>query len=336
MTRALHLLCLGGLLLLQALFSAPAAEPVGRPFVTRVGDTLREGDREFRFVSFNLPGLHINENPVWHRITPWEQEDGVRSIAQMGGRVVRIYTLSISGGRRNAAGPSHVKAPGLYDEELLRDFDSLVALCGKHGVRLIIPFIDEWEWWGGIGEFAQLHGRTKKEFYSDPELQRSFRDLVRTLVTRVNTVTGVAYCDDPTILAWESGNELRDDPEEWVCALAAYVKQLAPRQLFQDGHCGPREKVVADANVDLLTNHYYREGDYAAWARRDRELTRGRKPFYVGEYDPRRGEGLVEEVLRNGSAGILTWSLRGHAKEGGFFHHSDPLFYHWPLRPLTR
>lgn len=295
-----------------------------------------EGEREFRFVSFNHPNLHICENPAWHRITPWEQEDAIRSIAQMGGRVVRIYTLSIRGGKRNGDGLSHVRGPGDYDEELFRDFDTMVALCRRHGVRLIVPFIDEWDWFGGIDEFARFRGRTKAEFYSDPAVQADFRAVVRMLVTRVNTVTGIPYNEDPTILAWESGNELRDDPEPWVAELAAYVKALAPHQLFQDGHCGVRPGPLADPNVDLLTSHYYRDGDYAALAREHREQTRGRKPFYVGEFDPRHMGGLLDEVVANGSAGILAWSLRGHAKEGGFFCQSDPLYYHWPHSPLTR
>lgn len=306
------------------------------PFITRSGDKLMEGDREFRFVSFNHPNLHINENPTWHRITPWEQEDAIRSIAQMGGRVVRCYTLSVRGGKRNGAGLSHVRGPGDYDEELLRDFDHMVALCHRYGVRLIVPFIDEWDWFGGIDEFAGFRSKTKKEFYTDPAVQEDFRQLVRMLVTRVNTVTGIPYNEDPAIMAWESGNELRQDPEPWVCELAAYVKTLAPHQLFQDGHCDVRPLPLADAHVDLLTAHYYGRSNYAAAAREHRNRSAGRKPFYVGEFDPRHMDGLLEEVIANGSAGILAWSLRGHAKEGGFFCHFDPLYYHWPHSPLTR
>jgi len=331
-TRLLTLL----LALACAALVCTGAGPAPTPFITRQGDRLIEGDREFRFVSFNHPNLHISENPCWRRISSWEQEDAVRSIAQMGGRVVRIYTLSVRGGRRNGEGLSHVYSPGVYDEELLRDYDRMIALCGRHHLRLIIPFLDEWDWFGGIGEFSRLHGKNKSDFYSDPRIQEDFRALVRMLLTRVNTVTGVAYRDDPAIMAWESGNELAADPEEWVCGLAAYVKELAPHQLFLDGHCGPRAQPLADPAVDILCNHYYREHDYATLARRDRDLTRNRKPFLVGEFDPRHMGGLLEEVLANGSAGILAWSLRGHAREGGFLCHTDPLYYHWPYSPLTR
>lgn len=295
-----------------------------------------EGGQEFRFVSFNHPNLHVSENPTWHRVTPWEQEDAIKSIAQMGGRVVRIYTLSIKGGKRNGDGLSHVYGPGQFDEALLADYDNMIALCRQYRIRLIIPFIDEWDWFGGLDEFAKFRGKTKKEFYTDPQIQADYRSLIKMLVTRVNPITGVAYNEDPTIMAWESGNELRDDPEEWVCETAAYVKDLAPKQLFQDGHCDPRPKTLADPNVDLLTSHLYGNHDFVADARTQRERTKGRKPFYIGEYDPRRGAGLLDEVVANGSTGILAWGLRGHAKEGGYFCHFDPLYYHWPHSPLTR
>jgi hypothetical protein len=328
----LHLLFL--LCLLTGLPACLGAE--SRPFITREGDRLMEGDHEFRFASFNHPNLHISENPVWRRTDAWEQEDAIRSIAQMGGRVVRIYTLSVRGGSRNGRGLSHVYSPGVYDEELLRDYDRMIALCARHGVRLIIPFLDEWDWFGGIGEFAAFRGRDKADFYADPAVQQDFRELVRRLLTRVNTVTGVAYRDDPTIMAWESGNELAADPEPWVSSLAAYVRELAPRQLFMDGHCGPRPGPLADPCVDIVSNHYYRNHDYAAAARRDRDLSRGRKPFCVGEFDPRYMGGLLDEVIANGTAGILAWSLRGHAREGGFLCHTDPLYYHWPYSEVTR
>lgn len=36
----------------------------------------------------------------------------------------------------------------------------------------------------------------------------SYKKIVTFLLNRVNTVTGVRYGDDPTILAWQTGNEL--------------------------------------------------------------------------------------------------------------------------------
>ena len=65
--------------------SAPSPGSAG--FVHRRGDQLILDDKPFRFVSFNAPNLHVSEDPTWHRVTKWEQEDGLQTIARMGGQV---------------------------------------------------------------------------------------------------------------------------------------------------------------------------------------------------------------------------------------------------------
>lgn len=37
---------------------------------------------------------------------------------------------------------------------------------------------------------------------------RSFKLIIDKLLTRVNSVNGRKYAEDPTILAWETGNEM--------------------------------------------------------------------------------------------------------------------------------
>jgi hypothetical protein len=54
---------------------------------TREGDRLVLGGSPFRFVSFNMPDLHVVEDGTWHRVTPWEQEDGLLTVARLGGQV---------------------------------------------------------------------------------------------------------------------------------------------------------------------------------------------------------------------------------------------------------
>lgn len=65
------------------------------------------------------------------------------------------------------------------------------------------------------------------------------------LLNHVNTYTGVALKDDPTIMAWETINEggayfLADGapPQAWNTAVAQYIKSLAPNHLVLDGTDG--------------------------------------------------------------------------------------------------
>jgi len=322
--------------------NANASDEGSFGFVTRQGDQLYENGKVFRFISFNAPTLHINEDPEWHRTTAYEQEDCIKTIRQMGGGVVRIYVLSVAGGdRQGAAGPSHVCAPGIYNETLFQDMDRMLALLNKYKVRVIIPFVDQWTYYGGKKQFAHLYGKTN--FY-DPVVVQGFKELIKYVVTRTNTLTGVPYREDPAILAWETGNELSGEPGGWLHEVATYIKSVDTNHLVADGNCSVREDNLAEPAVDLVTDHIYGVKDPAAFVARikaDRARARGRKPFYLGEFDPRPVEKLLrpafEEIIAGGSTGALVWSLRFHKETGGFYDHLnyDDLYFHYPYDQCT-
>ena len=81
-----------------------------KTFVYARGDKLMDETGEFRFISFNVPCLHYNEdNMPFAEMNPWrlpdefEINDALESIRQMGGNVARIYTLSV---RRSGEDPN--------------------------------------------------------------------------------------------------------------------------------------------------------------------------------------------------------------------------------------
>ncbi|KAJ3087348.1 hypothetical protein HK102_011288, partial [Quaeritorhiza haematococci] len=268
------------------------------PFVKRLGSTLyleRDGLADsnnqqklqpFRFVSYNVPNLHVLEDPYWHIPTPWEQEDALRSVSQIGGKVVRIYTLSF---RKSSDPPElkrHVYPPNstvlterpklppstvqfTYDEDLFRALDTALDIARNQSIYLIIPFIDNYEWWGGIESFVQYHPHTPPPssswlFFTDPYIRSSFKSLVSAVINRNNTVNGIRYADDPTILAWQLGNELTYSggrvPAEWTRDMAAFVKGLDSKHLVMDGSYGKYGwdgELLADPNVDIFDGHYY-------------------------------------------------------------------------------
>ena len=89
--------------------SPPQSGSVFKSFVSAKGDKLTDENGEFRFISFNVPCLHYNEdNMPFTEMNPWrlpdefEINDALESVRQMGGQVARIYTLSV---RRQAKTP---------------------------------------------------------------------------------------------------------------------------------------------------------------------------------------------------------------------------------------
>ena len=106
----------------------------------------------------------------------------------------------------------------------------------------------------------------------DRECIDSYKLLLTHLLNRVNSITGKRYGDDPTILAWETGNELQHNlkgnippPGEWTVEVAQHLKSLAPRTLVMDGSFAKADsvdrsyapEVLKSKSVDAISYHYY-------------------------------------------------------------------------------
>src|SRR5262245_54454510 len=101
MNLANRLLAVAALAAAASVAGAPARAQL-KDFITRRGDQLYEGDRPFRFISFNIPNLQlVEDNFARDAETPWqwpnefELTDALESVRQMGGTVARTYVLSV-------------------------------------------------------------------------------------------------------------------------------------------------------------------------------------------------------------------------------------------------
>lgn len=329
-----------------ALAAGPA--PAGpMKFITRSGDRLKDGAEEFRYISVNMPdSLQLISNyrfdgdygATRYRLPDdFELRDCVRTVRQLGGRVMRTFVITCWRG----ASPQHMfnveRDPVAGNEGALRVIDRLLQLCHEEGVRVIIPL---------IAYNSPIRGDPTT--FGDDFWQagspgnRRFKDMVAQVVGRTNTLTGVPYRDDPAILAWQTGNELviGDDPvrRAWLHDYAAWLKQLDPRHLLIDGRNRPAdvsghyEEFLADQNLDAVSYHTYRnlpEADTPVGTLRlIRDQTRGRKPLLVTEIamytPPAVLRGLLDEIIADPAvSGANFWAVRFHNRDGGFYKHSD-------------
>ena len=321
-----------------------------RHFITRDGDRLMDGDQEFRFIGTNMPGLDLPYDYFYgipERMvlpTPWEQEDGFKTMARMGFTCVRTWNLPIASVNEEGAERfKQVLGPGKFNEEAFVAVDHLFALANKYGIRVIFSLTaDAGDFLGGVEEYAAHRGKPRAAFFTDPQVKEDYKATLRHVLTRRNTVTGVPYAEDKAVLAWQFGNEMdRTKPGEeiqagWQAEMAAYIKSLDKNHLVAYGRrFFPTEP---DPNIDIIVNHYY-GGDWLQKLKEDPKKTKGKRPFVIGEFGLEANAAKVakflDAVVESDASGALLWSMYFHHRDGGFWHHGiitqdGAKSYHWP------
>ncbi|MCI4066831.1 cellulase family glycosylhydrolase [Micromonospora sp. R77] len=329
--------------------AADRQQPAGTPsargeaaFVVRDGTRLSLAGRQFRFAGPNAYWLGLDENvggvdptdpPAVDHPTYFRIRDGLTTAKRMGATVVRAHTLGVSTGDPRSLEPDL----GRFDPAAFDRIDYAIAEARRQGLRLIIPLTDNWQYYhGGRYDFLRWLGLSTDNdgalFYTDPTARAAFKQYVRTLLTHVNRYTGTAYTDDPTIMAWELGNELNGMTGDWVDDTAGYVKGLAPRQLVAAGNQhGVDPAVLASPYVDISDSHYY-PPTAAGIAADAAAATAAGKVFIAGEYGSGQAtDDLLDQVAADPNVtGALFWSLFPHHDHHGFVPHGDGFTVHYP------
>lgn len=335
----------------------PVAQAGFERFITVQGTSLMDGDEEFRFIAFNVPTLlYVEDEMAFKQTNPYglpaeyELRDLYETVVEMGGRVVRAYTIPVRNSNFPKESITYVEAPGVFNEEAFIAMDMALALAAEYGVRVVVPLLNNWQWMGGRPDYAAFRGKSSDEFWTDPQLIEDFKKTISFVLNRVNTITGVKYKDDKTIMAWETGNELQN-PASWAQEIGRYIKSIDSQHLLIDGfhaiHSDGHDVWVQaysleDPVFDLINTHHYETSPVATVEnlKKTVQMVDGQKPVFLGEFGFISTSG-VETVLdyiigEKRIPGALVWSLRRHHKNGGFYHHSEPAghglyrAYHWP------
>jgi hypothetical protein len=345
----LHLCTVAALLGMAV--SASAADSGFERFITAHDGKLFDGGQEFRFISWNIPNLLIVEDTFgWQAPNDWrlpdefELTDALATVRALGGTVVRSYSIPVQRADEGPEIPKYIRGIGKFDEDNFRTMDLALKVANEQHIRLIIPLINNWKWQGGRLEFAAWRNKPPAAFWTDPQVIADFEEAVRYVLTRTNTLTGVRYADDKSILCWETGNELRGQPASWTATITAYIKSLDKNHLVMDGYDGPIKKQYMDIpTVDIVTTHHYHSKSVADEIKRDAALVAGKKPYIVGEFgffETAQMREAMQAIMDNHISGGLLWSLRFRNRDGGFYWHSEPdggnryKAFHWPGSPV--
>ncbi|KAM0792448.1 hypothetical protein ACM66B_005125 [Microbotryomycetes sp. NB124-2] len=326
-------------------------------FVTARGSQLYLNNQPLRFVSLNAPELldgDVNGTfEVDHTFKSLSWPSGFGGVASSA--VTRTYTLRIKSrnvSRGHINGWSNEWNDWMWDEDRLKEFDLVLAKANEYGVKLIIPLVNqgsvpETNWVGDFYDLTMMRkglesyaDAQKVDWWTDNEMIEAFKLIIDFLANRVNTVTGVRYSDDPAILAWETGNEMnhrgmRPAPASWTLTMAKHLRSRMPKHLVMDGSfartddiksCYPKE-VLDSPDVDIVSYHYYGDGDVKR-VKKDVELARKHnKVFIAGEFGffsrPEDYGSFCSALSAAGGAGALVWSLRPASDRGGFKTHGE-------------
>ncbi len=324
------------------------------PIITRKGDKLFEGDKEFRFMGLAAPNIQQNESQLRADMAnrfpdEYEIRDILSGLQRVGSRATRTFSLSVYSPADNGL-PVYIQARRTYNEEAFQCLDRIVALCHEYDVRLIIPFISSQQFAGikGVDEFSALSGKPAGSFWTDAEVKDDFKHFLNFLLNRKNTVNGIIYKDDPAILAWQFGNEFGSyywdrgleptvwEPKilDWCTEMAAYIKSIDPNHLIMEAGGADKKALIENKNIDIISEHLYeywnkisgKPWQLAPIAREAKALCKGKKPMIVDEFglgSPENIEELMKTIIDEDIVGGLMWSIRSHRRDGGWYYHSE-------------
>jgi mannan endo-1,4-beta-mannosidase len=341
---------LSAAVLMAALLPAQAASARGErchghDFVKQAGPELRLHGKKFKIAGTNNYYLGYKSHAA--------ADDVLETVAAQGFNVVRTWA-AFDIGNQDGSNSTHGKADGVvyyqywdgsapaYNDgaDGLERLDYVIAKAGELGIKLVLPLTNNWSAFGGMDQYVRWRGaQYHDDFYTDPQIKNWYKAWARHLLTRVNTITGVAYKDDPTIMTWELANEPRckgsglyptsaacstNTITKWADEMSRFIKSIDRKHLVSAGdegffckpgatdwteNCGEGVDTVALAKlpaIDVMSFHLYPDhwGKDVAWGTQwiESHFKAARKigkPAMLGEF------GLQGKDVRN--PGYQAW-----------------------------
>jgi hypothetical protein len=223
-------------------------------FVTRQGDQLILNGAGYKFIGASHYPLMISyaSNPQWL--------DSVLQTARNNGlKVIRFWAFNdgLDGGWQdgvpiNNQAPALQYEPGQYWEPTFRALDYVLKRANDYNIRVVPALMDFGLTMGGAPQYSRWCGGNGDLVYfydiqRHPYCGELYRNMVNRILNRVNTYTGVAYKNDPTIVAWQLVDEptLYDQADfsgeimrHWISTMAAYAKSIDRNHLVYWGDVG--------------------------------------------------------------------------------------------------
>jgi hypothetical protein len=248
-------------------------------FVQRTGAKLTLGGEEFRYSGPNIEWLGLESygphDPIGPRYpSHFEVDDALDTAKMMGAKVVRSQTLGDSVNCDLCIEPKL----GVFNPDAFKSIDYSIKAAHDRGLRLIVTLAGDCATCAlsGPGQYLLWTGKMDfKAFYTDPVVIGAFEKHIEAMLNHKNSLTGIAYKDDPTIMAWENCNvcglgAVWSAPGQslapfipWVDTIGSFIKSIDKRHLYIDNSgFFQYDKAALDAKTpDIMTAEYYQHWD---------------------------------------------------------------------------
>jgi mannan endo-1,4-beta-mannosidase len=254
------------------IFSGEKEKTPSTKFVTSKNSNFYVKGSIFRFAGTNAYYL-----PVYEKISSKFVDKTLDAFEEAGIKVVRMWGF-YDGKPQYKGDISFQPEPGVYKN--LKYLDQVISKGKEHHIRFIVTLVNYWKELGGIcqynlwaGDVSSMkscglgkHGETMHKFMTGKKQQKWYKDYIKMLLNRKNTVTGVKYKNDPTIFSWEIINEGRNPgkgPAElrgWYQKIAEYIKSVDSNHMVSTGEEGFDYGKPSQYKLDKYSNKYVLRG----------------------------------------------------------------------------
>jgi endo-1,4-beta-mannosidase len=182
-------------------------------------------------------------------------EDAIRTAKETGINVIRIYIWL---------------GNNPWGGKPLESYDNVLALAAKYKMYVIVTLTDctPGDW--GSTKQTYLNYVPQCDVNNKVGLT-SLKNQISSTLNRKNSISGIVYKNDPTILAWDIANEVKldyftsSDFKAWIDEMVSYVKQTDPNHLttigIENGSAifsdGPHPEVFNAPDLDFISLHFY-------------------------------------------------------------------------------
>ena len=204
---------------------------------------------------------------------------------------LRVMATAEGGDQDYTVIPATQPTQGKYNQDLLEGLDFFLNELKKRDMDAILYLTNNWEWSGGMAKYLEWNGYGKvpnpnlkpntwpqfmsytAQFHQCEPCKNSFLEHIKFMLNRKNSVNGIPYKQDKTIMAWEVANEPRIWNVEnekaftnWLNEVASTIKSIDQNHLLttgSEGKAGSNDDIAAferthnNPNIDYLTMHIW-------------------------------------------------------------------------------